>query len=172
MSPIFGMAPGSRLILKNAHAVSQCPVPGCGQSAEIPQGSWEVVRELASVVLRHYPSDALDRVQRVVDAGATDEAVDQHFGDEPTAKGILKRLSTGERIAALAGALTLLGTVFGIGISHTDSAATTHAVEQNTAVLRKILHEIEMKSRPPLKPGRNDSCWCGSGNKFKRCHGR
>jgi len=25
---------------------------------------------------------------------------------------------------------------------------------------------------PPLsKPGRNEACWCGSGKKFKRCHG-
>ncbi len=22
-----------------------------------------------------------------------------------------------------------------------------------------------------LKPGRNDNCWCGSGKKFKKCHG-
>ena len=22
-----------------------------------------------------------------------------------------------------------------------------------------------------MKPGRNDPCWCGSGRKFKRCHG-
>jgi preprotein translocase subunit SecA len=22
------------------------------------------------------------------------------------------------------------------------------------------------------KPGRNDLCWCGSGRKYKRCHGR
>ena len=21
------------------------------------------------------------------------------------------------------------------------------------------------------KPGRNDPCWCGSGKKFKKCHG-
>ena len=24
----------------------------------------------------------------------------------------------------------------------------------------------------PAEPGRNDPCWCGSGSKFKRCHGR
>ena len=24
---------------------------------------------------------------------------------------------------------------------------------------------------PSSKPGRNDACWCGSGKKFKRCHG-
>lgn len=25
---------------------------------------------------------------------------------------------------------------------------------------------------PPLKPKRNDPCWCGSGKKFKQCHGK
>jgi len=25
---------------------------------------------------------------------------------------------------------------------------------------------------PGAKLGRNDPCWCGSGQKFKRCHGR
>lgn len=25
---------------------------------------------------------------------------------------------------------------------------------------------------PPLWPKRNDSCWCGSGKKFKQCHGK
>jgi uncharacterized protein YecA (UPF0149 family) len=27
-------------------------------------------------------------------------------------------------------------------------------------------------SAPPTKkPGRNDPCWCGSGKKYKKCHG-
>lgn len=24
--------------------------------------------------------------------------------------------------------------------------------------------------RPVDKPGRNESCWCGSGKKYKKCH--
>ena len=24
---------------------------------------------------------------------------------------------------------------------------------------------------PSVKPGRNDPCWCGSGKKYKKCHG-
>jgi preprotein translocase subunit SecA len=24
---------------------------------------------------------------------------------------------------------------------------------------------------PSEQPGRNDPCWCGSGKKFKKCHG-
>ena len=27
-------------------------------------------------------------------------------------------------------------------------------------------------SGPNTKLGRNDPCWCGSGKKFKKCHGR
>jgi SEC-C motif domain protein len=25
---------------------------------------------------------------------------------------------------------------------------------------------------PPIKPGRNEACFCGSGKKFKQCHGK
>jgi hypothetical protein len=26
------------------------------------------------------------------------------------------------------------------------------------------------KTRPDVKLGRNDTCWCGSGKKYKHCH--
>jgi SEC-C motif-containing protein len=29
----------------------------------------------------------------------------------------------------------------------------------------------EFEPVPANKPGRNDPCWCGSGKKFKKCHG-
>lgn len=28
----------------------------------------------------------------------------------------------------------------------------------------------ENKHAPEVKPGRNESCWCGSGKKYKKCH--
>ena len=30
---------------------------------------------------------------------------------------------------------------------------------------------LKGESLPPLTPNRNQPCWCGSGNKFKHCHG-
>jgi hypothetical protein len=30
----------------------------------------------------------------------------------------------------------------------------------------------EEVDEPQHKLGRNDPCWCGSGKKFKKCHGR
>jgi uncharacterized protein YecA (UPF0149 family) len=40
-------------------------------------------------------------------------------------------------------------------------------IEQRQRVFDKAQQRIADK-RPKL--GRNDACWCGSGNKFKRCH--
>jgi SEC-C motif-containing protein len=31
---------------------------------------------------------------------------------------------------------------------------------------------VEGDPLPPLEPKRSDPCWCGSGRKFKHCHGR
>ena len=28
----------------------------------------------------------------------------------------------------------------------------------------------KQESGPLGKPGRNEPCWCGSGNKYKKCH--
>jgi SEC-C motif-containing protein len=31
---------------------------------------------------------------------------------------------------------------------------------------------LEGDTLPPLKPKRSEPCWCGSGKKFKQCHGQ
>jgi uncharacterized protein YchJ len=30
--------------------------------------------------------------------------------------------------------------------------------------------EDEPVVRQPVRPGRNEPCWCGSGKKYKKCH--
>jgi uncharacterized protein len=35
---------------------------------------------------------------------------------------------------------------------------------------RNIGPRVEMLQKPTL-PGRNDPCFCGSGKKYKKCHG-
>src|SRR3990172_904716 len=49
----------------------------------------------------------------------------------------------------------------------------THLVIEKhrlTAAARTSANQTE--ARVPPKPGRNEPCWCGSGKKFKYCHGR
>jgi hypothetical protein len=38
-------------------------------------------------------------------------------------------------------------------------------LEQSLETWRSLIGTVESKT------GRNDPCWCGSGRKFKRCHG-
>ncbi len=37
--------------------------------------------------------------------------------------------------------------------------------------LERHFGDVEGPAINPKKTGRNDPCWCGSGKKFKRCHG-
>jgi preprotein translocase subunit SecA len=47
-----------------------------------------------------------------------------------------------------------------------DALSGEEAVEQND---EKV---VSISSRQNTKPGRNDACYCGSGKKYKQCHGQ
>lgn len=36
---------------------------------------------------------------------------------------------------------------------------------------QRVAGSDDSRTRPAVRPSRNDPCWCGSGQKFKRCHG-
>jgi uncharacterized protein YecA (UPF0149 family) len=56
------------------------------------------------------------------------------------------------------------------------AAAATIPVDQYTGDVPQPVLAEEPVQQQPVKvektPGRNDPCWCGSGKKFKLCHGR
>lgn len=37
---------------------------------------------------------------------------------------------------------------------------------------KKVLNSLHKEDEqvPANRPGRNESCWCGSGKKYKKCH--
>jgi uncharacterized protein YecA (UPF0149 family) len=45
------------------------------------------------------------------------------------------------------------------------------AVEQSLARRLEASPRVQPVGRPKRKLGRNDPCWCGSGKKYKFCHG-
>ena len=54
-----------------------------------------------------------------------------------------------------------------------EASAAVHA--DATALSQRAIDPAAspaMGVQPPHKPGRNEHCWCGSGTKFKKCHGR
>jgi hypothetical protein len=44
-------------------------------------------------------------------------------------------------------------------------------IVQPASVAKKLVSKPQIKSQPPIKAGRNDSCPCGSGRKYKKCCG-
>jgi len=39
-------------------------------------------------------------------------------------------------------------------------------------IIKKFLSRVTLEQQAVASyiPGRNDSCWCGSGKKYKKCH--
>jgi uncharacterized protein YecA (UPF0149 family) len=56
-----------------------------------------------------------------------------------------------------------------------ESAAENSHIYEDAERMRSRISRIEAsedkKSTAPPRLGRNEPCWCGSGIKFKKCHG-
>ena len=59
------------------------------------------------------------------------------------------------------------------GATHQHNRTTTSANAGSSARLQtNTASGAATATAPANKLGRNDPCWCGSGKKFKKCHGR
>jgi preprotein translocase subunit SecA len=61
----------------------------------------------------------------------------------------------------------------GLHYEHADASTLEALATGSDQVGEPIgaLPVVEQRQVDPALPGRNDPCWCGSGKKFKRCHG-
>jgi len=63
--------------------------------------------------------------------------------------------------------------VLGCKFPWVEDEETSHAVKTFSQPGAKSLKKALRQSSPAhLKAGRNDPCPCGSGKKYKKCHGR
>jgi hypothetical protein len=71
----------------------------------------------------------------------------------------------------LCSAVGAVGRVDGVDSDHLYSSTYNHDEECDASTDQLVA--LYQSERPqPMKAGRNDPCPCGSGEKFKRCHGR
>jgi preprotein translocase subunit SecA len=82
---------------------------------------------------------------------------------------------SGPGISGTAGAVRNLTTSGGAGAAAAGSGAAAASGAGGGA--RVAAGGAGQQARPGFTPtgakiGRNDACWCGSGNKYKKCHGR
>ena len=60
-----------------------------------------------------------------------------------------------------------------VSYEHAEAASATASAPPTGAAGQSAAAEMEEPfTRDQPKVGRNDPCWCGSGEKFKRCHGK
>lgn len=54
-----------------------------------------------------------------------------------------------------------------------DDAGRPAVLEENSSFMKESgrWYYLSGQLAPMRAPGRNDPCWCGSGRKFKKCHG-
>lgn len=57
-------------------------------------------------------------------------------------------------------------------LEHAQASALTESLEEATAGLQEVAEELKPFVRENAKIGRNDPCPCGSGKKYKQCHGQ
>ena len=54
----------------------------------------------------------------------------------------------------------------------TETALSRRSDVKNDQELDMMMPVVEQRQLDPERDvGRNDPCWCGSGKKYKRCHG-
>lgn len=63
------------------------------------------------------------------------------------------------------------GTVEFIAVYQTGSVGQIHEKSRFTRHRGNWMY-LDGDQLPPLWPKRNEPCWCGSGKKYKQCHGK
>ena len=100
------------------------------------------------------------------------------YGDSPqeydTAAGILQRALTRPSLKDREHVLDRLAELYGKW-GRPDAQAAVDAQRTPGESRRRRQRSAPVAEPPQVappakKPGRNDPCWCGSGNKYKRCH--
>jgi hypothetical protein len=164
------------------------PCPSCGGWGTIPDGTYQIAadRIIAFVRSSSYSANERERLAEVLrqaqiakaSAAETADAIERA---SPRFSSIAREFRK-TPMAALGGVAAVLGLVIaGIGLLKGEGSTT---VQNNTTIINNYVaaepmnrraHDATAKKQRPLraekKPGRNDPCPCGSGKKYKNCHG-
>jgi hypothetical protein len=181
---LFGVeGEGAASVTMKNVAVSPCPY--CGGTGHVPDGLYELRSNAAHYFgklnvdeLRALLYVAQDAPLHTLDA---DLVAARIAHEVPSASAIASQVkNSGMSMSALVTWLTLLAAVLQILIPlvHHDESLSAQQIEK---AFVSALEHVRDETTPPkhpapkptqAKPGRNDPCSCGSGKKYKHCHGR
>ena len=141
---------------------NRLPCPKCGSTAITPDSIWSVRGEASEALARLRPEARSVLRDVLLEYESPSEAADA-LGDDPELAEVSDRLrSMGDSPAGRVLRFFLL-------------VLLTVALEESAKWLFDHLRHSESKpdvvvSQDGPRPGRNEPCWCGSGQKYKRCH--
>lgn len=187
MPNAIGMGVGSSVAIEN---VSVAPCPYCGGEGHIPDGLYAAATEgIRAFATSPKSVESLALLRSLLEDAAKQEASGAQVADTIEKRApqysklanLLRRFGPADVIALI----TLLVMLITWYQSNQDSEAQlgaihaqTEASQTQTEELQRIYDAIVNQGQGPtgsqsaIKLGRNEPCWCGSGKKFKRCHGR
>jgi|SRR5713101_7355493 len=165
------------------------PCPSCGGWGRIPDGVYDIVGETIRVLATSPQStEAWARLASVLeqarkrreDAAAVATSIEKNAPEFKALSDVVGRLRGVRLKDWIVIALAIIAIMQGLGAA--ESAARQEAkIDQIYNQLLKGEHAVQapvpsprLSASPPPSArhiGRNDPCWCGSGLKFKRCHG-
>jgi SEC-C motif len=161
------------------------PCPSCGGTGHVPDGIYSATTDTINVVATSAKSaQSLERLRRILEQARSQQA---------SAAELAKTLEETDDLKPIAAVIRRLpkrlDIKYWIGVALAvvaimQAQATDRKIDNMQAEIDRIYaqvvspHPVPVQSPTPApspsqyaKVGRNDPCPCGSGKKFKRCHG-
>jgi hypothetical protein len=172
----FALGPGTSVSMVNNKSG---PCPSCGGIGTIQNGVYEAVESALQLILEDLePGNRRESVREL--RTLFERAKSEGMGPSDLAEAIHKQAPAFaaltnilpdtksefyEFVTMILAALTL---IYAMITSHPDAPAPTSTQIFNTIVSQ---HPADPPAAASPTAGRNDPCPCGSGKKFKKCHG-
>lgn len=158
-------------------ARSRCP--RCGEWGRIPDGVYDFVDNTVRIIAApeqsrqdwaRFSRILRDLYERKAEPDEIRSTIEKEL---PGFSSVAQRLPMDKRkaLAFVLFTLWVLHTLLGIAGDAKDLLQDDEQVQRITqVVIEQATINVDL---PPEQetPGRNDPCWCGSGKKYKRCHG-
>lgn len=171
------------------------PCPNCGGMGMIPDGTYEFLNKSIKLLTgSDFSKEVLKKLEKILrearEKSLSIEILEERIEKEiPQAKGFLKWLPNNK--SEYYGFIGLLIGLVGIIFTMSNSGSK-YIFQNNEVIINNVINNIiinpEKKDTiyhpeilnpketmvqpfPQKKIGRNEICKCGSGKKFKKCHG-
>jgi SEC-C motif-containing protein len=176
-------APGATVVIDGVTMGNSCPY--CGGDGHVVDGTYELVGELTRLL--QAPQRTVDELRRL--AEILENAKERHASAEEIQARIARETpqftSLGDLLLRARSDLYAIIQIVLTALTLVMAQATVQNIsiqDVDIDVNQIIGITIEQQRQPPTlqpstqhypkpKVGRNDPCPCGSGKKFKRCHG-